>query len=337
MATESPRTIWSGVRAAGAAVVVAIGAWCIVTSAACAEDAAPPPSQPLDVVTTVGMVASIVEGVAGDRATVTSLMGAGVDPHLYKPTRSDIQRLLEADIVFYNGLLLEGRMTDSLVRAATSGKRVHPVTEGIDETFLLEPPEFQGHADPHVWMDPKAWAEAVEVVRDRLTEVDKAGTSDYQVNASTTIAKLTELDAYAERVLKTVPESQRVLVTAHDAFNYFGRRYGFEVVGIQGISTESEAGVRDIERLVDLLVTRKIPAVFVESTVSQRNIDALRAGAKARGHEVAIGGTLYSDAMGPEGTYEGTYIGMIDHNVTTIARALGGEAPAHGMQGKLTP
>jgi manganese/zinc/iron transport system substrate-binding protein len=311
--------------------MVALGA-----AAACAEDAPAPPKS-LDVITTVGMIADITRGVAGEHAEVTSLMGAGVDPHLYKPTRTDIQRLLEADIVFYNGLLLEGRMTDSLVRAATSGKHVHPVTEGIDDTFLLEPPEFQGHADPHVWMDPKAWAEAVEVVRDRLIEVDTANTSEYQVNAATTIAKITELDAYAERVLKTVPESQRVLVTAHDAFNYFGRRYGFEVVGIQGISTESEAGVRDIERLVELLVSKKIPAVFVESTVSQRNIDALRAGAKARGHEVVIGGTLFSDAMGPDGTYEGTYIGMIDHNVTTIARALGGDAPAHGMQGKLTP
>ena len=148
-------------------------------------------------------------------------------------------------------------------------------------------------------------------------------------------ARIAELDDYARRVLGSVPEESRVLVTAHDAFNYFGKRYGFEVVGIQGISTESEAGVRDIEQLVDLLVDRNIGAVFVESTVSQRNIDARIAGARARGHTVTIGGELFSDAMGDAGTYEGTYIGMIDHNVTTISRALGGEAPARGMNGKL--
>lgn len=289
------------------------------------------------IVTTVGMVTDIVREVAGDRASVVPLIGPGVDPHLYKPTRSDIERLLSADVVFYNGLLLEGKMTDSLVRAASAGKKVHAVTELLDETFLLEPEDFGGHADPHVWMDPAAWAKAVEAVRDKLAEFDPANASLYQQNAAAYLARLAELDAYAARVLASVPERQRVLVTAHDAFNYFGRRFGFEVVGIQGISTESEAGVRDVERLVTLLVERKIPGVFVESTVSERNINALVAGAKARGHQVVIGGKLFSDAMGDEGTYEGTYIGMIDHNVTLIARALGGEAPERGMQGKLTP
>jgi manganese/zinc/iron transport system substrate-binding protein len=228
-------------------------------------------------------------------------------------------------------------MTDSLVRAAAAGKPVIAVTEAMDENSVLEPAEFEGHADPHVWMDPRAWAGAVDVVRDRMIEEFPDHRAAFEQNAEAMRAKILELDAYAERVLATVPEGQRVVVTAHDAFNYFGRRYGFEVVGIQGISTESEAGVRDIERLVDLLVSRQIPAVFVESTVSERNIDALRAGARARGHEVTIGGTLYSDAMGPDGTYEGTYIGMIDHSVTAIARALGGEAPERGMHGKLTP
>lgn len=287
------------------------------------------------IVATTGMVADAVRHVAGDRAEVVGLMGAGVDPHLYKPTRSDVERMMDADVIFYNGLLLEGKMTDSLIRAATSGKRVHAVTELLDERYLLEPEEFEGLYDPHVWMDPAAWSRAVEVIRDKLIEFDPDGESDYIANTMAYTQTLNDLDTYAVRVLGSVPEGQRVLVTAHDAFNYFGRRFGFEVVGIQGISTESEAGVRDIEDLVDLLVGRGIGAVFVESTVSDRNINALIAGARARGHEVTIGGSLFSDAMGDEGTYEGTYIGMIDHNVTTVARSLGGEAPERGYGGKL--
>ncbi|HBS29769.1 MAG TPA: manganese transporter [Phycisphaerales bacterium] len=281
------------------------------------------------------MIADIAREVAGERAEVVSLMGAGVDPHLYKPTRSDIATLMSADIVFYNGLLLEGKMTDSLVRAASAGRRVWAVSEGIEESFLLEPEAFAGHFDPHVWMDPIAWAKAVEVVRARLVEADPEGRSGYESRATAYLERLNELHAYAQRVLGSVPERQRVLVTAHDAFNYFGRRYGFEVVGIQGISTESEAGVADIEALVSLLVERKIGAVFVESTVSERNIRALIAGAAARGQTVAVGGELFSDAMGTPGSYEGTYIGMIDHNATVVARALGGVAPERGLSGRL--
>ncbi|MEM1330106.1 MAG: zinc ABC transporter substrate-binding protein [Planctomycetota bacterium] len=298
------------------------------------DDAAQRSARPT-IVATVGMVADVVRSVAGDRADVVGLMGAGVDPHLYKPTRSDVQRLLGADVIFYNGLLLEGKMTDALIRAATSGKKVHAVTELLDEQFLLEPEDFEGLYDPHVWMDPGAWARTVGVVRDKLIEFDPEGEAEYRANAEAYAADLAELDAYATRVLESVPEGQRVLVTAHDAFNYFGRRFGYEVVGIQGISTESEAGVQDIERLVGLLVDNSIGAVFVESTVSDRNISALITGASARGHQVVIGGELFSDAMGDDGTYEGTYIGMIDHNVTTVARALGGDAPERGMNGRL--
>lgn len=287
------------------------------------------------VVSTIGMVSDLVEQVAGDRAQVRMLIGPGVDPHLYKATRSDIESLMDADVVFYSGLMLEGKMSDALVGAATAGKKVYPVTELLDEQFLLEPEGFAGHYDPHVWMDPRGWAKAVVVIRDKLIAYDPAGEETYRANAAALIDQIEKLDAYAERVLTSVPEKQRALVTAHDAFNYFGRRYGYEVIGIQGISTESEAGVQDIEKMVDLLVERNIKAVFVESTVSERNIRALIAGAKARGHTVVIGGELYSDAMGARGTYEGTYVGMIDHNVTTIARALGGKVPDGGMQGKL--
>lgn len=310
-------------------LIAMVGALAAVGESRAAEEKA------YTVVATTGMVRDIVANVAGDRAEVIGLMGSGVDPHLYKPTRSDVRRLMSADVIFYNGLLLEGKMTDSLIRAATSGKKVHAVTELLDERYLMEPEEFQGLYDPHVWMDPSAWSKAVDIVREKLEEFDPSGADVYRHNAEVYQDALRELDAYAEEALASVPEQQRVLVTAHDAFNYFGRRYGYEVVGIQGISTESEAGVRDIERLVDLLVERNIKAVFVESTVSERNVNALIAGVKARGHAVVIGGELFSDAMGDEGTYEGTYTGMIDHNVTTVTRALGGRAPAKGMSGRL--
>ncbi|MBC7834144.1 MAG: zinc ABC transporter substrate-binding protein [Phycisphaerales bacterium] len=292
-------------------------------------------SKPYTVVATVAMIADIASAVAGERATVSALIGQGVDPHLYKPTSTDVGKLMGADVILYNGLLLEGRMTDALVRLASAGKKVHAVTELLEESELLSPPGLAGHHDPHVWMDPLAWSKAVEVVRAKLTEFDPPGAGLYASNAKAYQERLTTLHEYCVTALATVPEKSRVLVTAHDAFNYMGRRYGYEVVGIQGLSTESEAGVRDIENLVELLVSRDAKAVFVESTVSQRNIEALIAGCRARGHTVTIGGQLYSDAMGAAGTHEGTYVGMIDHNVTTIARALGGEAPERGMEGKL--
>ena len=289
----------------------------------------------LQVVATTGMIGDVVRNVARERADVTQLMGAGVDPHLYKSTRSDIARMLGADIVFYNGLLLEGKMTDALVRVATSGKPVHAVTELIEEEFLLQPAAFAGHYDPHVWMDPLAWGKAVEAVRDKLAELDPDHAEAYRANAAAYLEELARLDAYAQEVLTSVPPERRILVTAHDAFNYFGRRYGFEVEGIQGLSTESEAGLKRVEELVDLLVEREIPAVFVESTIPERSVRALVAGARAQGHEVQVGGQLFSDAMGAPGTYEGTYLGMIDHNVTIIAQALGGETPPRGLNGQL--
>lgn len=310
----------------------------------------------LTIVATTGMIADAARRVAGERAEVTGLMGSGVDPHLYKPTRSDVQRLLAADVILYNGLGLEGKLTETLDRASNAGKTVRAVAEPLNAEIrdtltpsgdsttaeaslgdvLLSAPEGDGPHDPHVWMDPALWTRVVGGIRDALIEADPAGEVAYRANAARHVEEIAGLEAYAAAALASVAPSRRVLVTAHDAFNYFGRRFDFEVVGIQGISTQSEAGVRDIERLVELLVERGIPAVFVESTVSDRNVSALVAGAAARGHQVVIGGELFSDAMGDDGTYEGTYVGMIDHNVTTIARGLGGTAPARGMSGRLT-
>lgn len=300
-----------------------------IGSAAAAADRRP------SVVASTGMVADLVRAVGGDRVEVSALMGEGVDPHLYKPTRSDTARLLRADAVFVNGLLLEGKMTDAFARLSESGKPVIAVAEAVPRERRLAPPEFAGAADPHVWMDVATWTLALPAVRDALAALDPAGREAYARNAEAYEAKLRDLDAYARRVLDSIPANARVLVTAHDAFNYLGRAYGIEVRGIQGISTESEAGLKAIEELVALLAERRVPAVFPESSVSDRNVLALVEGAAARGHTVALGGVLFSDAMGAPGTYEGTYIGMIDHNVTSIARALGGEAPAGGFQGKL--
>lgn len=294
------------------------------------------PDAPLEVAATVGMIADIVREVAGDRAEVKGIIGEGVDPHLYKPTSTDVKALQAADLIFYNGLMLEGKMGDVLVRLAGSGKKVVAVTEAIlDQGDYVITDEAE-HYDPHVWMDVQGWKKAVTVVERALSEHDPANASHYRDNAAAYQEQLSELDDYAKASIATIPEPQRVLMTAHDAFNYLSRAYGIEVRGVQGMSTESEAGVKDIETLVSFLVSRKIPAVFVESSVSDKNVRALLEGAAAQGHTVVIGGELYSDAMGPAGTYEGTYLGMIDHNITTITRALGGTAPEKGLQEKLS-
>lgn len=287
-----------------------------------------PKSGPYKIVCTVGMITDVVRNVAGDLAEVEGIIGEGVDPHLYKPTRGDVVKLSNADVVFYNGLLLEGKMTDVLVSVASSGKPVRAVTEAIlgETDYLMEKDDGSEYTDPHVWMDVAGWSRAVPVIADTLAAYDPENAATYRENAAAYLETLNALDAYAKSAMATIPDSKRVLITAHDAFQYLGRAYGIEVRGIQGISTESEAGVRDLEALVDFIVDQKIPAVFVETSVADKNVRALIEGAKARGQSVVIGGSLFSDAMGAPGTYEGTYIGMLDHNVTTITNALGGEA-----------
>jgi manganese/zinc/iron transport system substrate-binding protein len=293
--------------------------------------------KPFRIVTTCAMVTDIVKVVAGDKAEVIGLMGESVDPHLYKPTRNDVKELTGADVVFYSGLMLEGRMGDLFASVARKGKPVYAVTEGIEESYLREPPEFAGHYDPHVWMDVTAWSKCVAFVAKSLGEFDAPNAAYYQSNAEKYRAQLKELDDYIRKVIATVPPEQRYLVTAHDAFGYFSRAYEIPVRSVQGISTESEAGVDDINQLVDFLVEKKVKAIFVESSVSSRNLEAVIEGTARKGAKVTIGGELFSDAMGKPGTHEGTYIGMMDHNGTIIARALGGDAPEKGFQGMLTP
>lgn len=289
---------------------------------------------PVAVVTTTSMIADTARQVGGERVAVSALMGAGVDPHSYRQTRSDIAAMLRADTVLWHGLYLEAQLEEFLLELGQR-KRVVAVGEAAPRDRLIAHADYENRFDPHVWMDPSLWRSVVGAVRDVLTGIDPDGAPAYGAGAERHLAEIDTLNAYAADRLSTVPQEQRVLVTAHDAFSYFGRAYGFDVMGIQGISTESEAGLRRIEELVGILVARGISAVFVESSVSERNIRALIEGARAQGHDVTIGGELFSDAMGRSGTYEGTYIGMIDHNVTRITRALGGDAPEQGMQGRL--
>lgn len=289
---------------------------------------------PLTAIATTGMIADTLEQVGGAAVSVRALMGPGVDPHTYRQTRSDIAAMTGADAVFWHGLYLEAQL-EGLMGDLAGMKPVLALAEALPKDRLIASADYENRFDPHVWMDPDLWSGVITAAGEALCDLRPDQCAAIEPLAAAHRAEAARLDAYAREILATVPETARVLVTAHDAFAYFGRAYGFEVLGIQGISTESEAGLAQIESLVGLLVERGIGAIFVESSVSDRNVKALIEGAAARGHSVRIGGELYSDAMGAPGSYEGTWIGMIDHNVTTIARALGGDAPEGGMNGKL--
>lgn len=272
------------------------------------------------VVATTGMIGDAVENVGGDRVEVETLMGAGTDPHLYKATENDVVAIGTADIVFFNGLHLEAAMGEVLERTTTT--ITVPVGSNIPEDLLERPAAFEGQYDPHVWFDVKMWSYAVGAVRDALMELDPAHASTYEDNAEEYLAELLQLDAYIQEQADRISPDKRVLITAHDAFNYFGRAYGFEVRGLQGISTASEAGTADVSDLSAFIAERRIPAIFIESSVPVRTIEAVQAAVRARGFDVVIGGELFSDAMGDEGTVEGTYIGMVTHNVDVIVAAL---------------
>ncbi|GLO71942.1 manganese transporter [Phaeobacter inhibens] len=290
---------------------------------------------PLKVVATTGMIADAARQIGGDAVEVRALMGPGVDPHAYRQTRSDIVAMTRADLVLWHGLYLEAQMEEFFHDLARK-RPVIAVAEGLAMDKLRGHDTYADKFDPHVWMTPVLWKDMVEEVQATLTEARPDHADLFATNAAAHLAELDQLIAYGSDILANVSVENRVLVTAHDAFGYFGRDFGFEVLGIQGISTQSEAGLNRIGTLVDMLVQRRISAVFVESSVSDRSVRALIEGAAAQGHEVRIGGELFSDAMGADGSYEGTYIGMLDHNMTTIAAALGAEVPAKGMSGRLS-
>lgn len=276
----------------------------------------------INIVATTGMIADITGIVGGERVSVKGLMGPGVDPHLYKASAGDISSLSNADLIFYNGLHLEGKMSEVFEHMKKRGIETVAVTDGIDRDVLLAPPEFEGNYDPHVWFDVTMWMKAVDTVRDSLVEMDPANKDYYDSNTDTYLKELSELNEYMKKQARTVPKEKRVLITAHDAFNYFGRAYDFQVKGLQGISTDSEAGTQDVQNLALFIVENKIPAIFIESSVPPKYIEAVQAAVRAKGYEVKVGGELFSDAMGNPGTPEGNYIGMVRHNINTIVNAL---------------
>ena len=294
------------------------------------DPSAPTTARGRRVVATTPMLDDMARRVAVG-AESSHLFGEGVDPHLYKPIRSDIVELVRADVVVVNGLLLEGRMQDAFARAAESGRTVIPVGDSLPAEELLHAEGSHGHPDPHIWMDPVLWGRCGLALAERLAAGEPARADDYRAAAGRFVAMAESLRRNAAEAIGSLPPDRRILVSAHDAFGYFGRRFGLEVHAIQGISTESEAGLADLEGLVTFLVERRVPAVFVESTVSPRTVEALVAGTRARGREVAIGGQLYSDSMGAPGTDDGTWPGMIAHNVSTIVLALGGTLPEGGV------
>lgn len=303
-----------------------ISAWlaCVISAVLVPTDAAAEEgagAKQISVLTTIGMIADIAGNISGADVSVASLMGPGVDPHLYRATQGDLKKLLAADIIFYNGLHLEGKMVDVLEKLAHQ-KRCVAVTSSISRDTLRAPPEFSGNFDPHVWFDVKMWIQASRVVAEELSKYDESRRTSFSKRAEEYIAKLLELDAWVQSEIARIPAARRVLITAHDAFGYFGRAYGIEVMGLQGISTATEFGLYDVKHLVDVIIKRKVKAIFVESSVPRKMVLSLQEGVRARGFNVEIGGQLFSDAMGEPGTVEGTYMGMVRHNVTTIVNAL---------------
>jgi manganese/zinc/iron transport system substrate-binding protein len=276
------------------------------------------------VVGTIGQIGNAAEIIGGEHVSVNALMGAGVDPHLYVATESDVSLLSEADIIFYNGLFLEAQM-DDVLKQLGQRKTAIPIGEQIDPALLLASPIYEDEHDPHIWFDLELWSIAVAAIRDTYIEFDPANAADYEANAAAYLAEIAELHEIVHEQAARLSADQRVLVTAHDAFSYFGRAYGFEVLGLQGISTQSEASTADVRNLASIIVEREVPAVFIESSVPVRNVEALQEAVAAQGFEVVIGGELFSDAMGSPGTPEGTYLGMVRHNIETIVSALLGE------------
>lgn len=276
----------------------------------------------LKVVTTTSILTDLVKNIGGDAVEVTGLMGAGVDPHLYKASEGDVSRLSGADIIFYNGLHLEGKLVDVLERMEQQNKRTISLGDALPKDQLISSKLFGANYDPHVWFNVRFFKIFADRVTEVLAEAKPEHAELFKNNNKTYQEKLDALDKYIREAIASLPEEKRILVTAHDAFNYFGKEYGFEVVGLQGISTATEAGVQDVQRLTDFIIERKIKAIFIESSVSRRTIEALQEAVLAKKHQVAIGGSLYSDALGNPGTEEGTYTGMFRYNVQTIVAAL---------------
>ncbi|WP_370408720.1 metal ABC transporter solute-binding protein, Zn/Mn family [Tenacibaculum dicentrarchi] len=276
----------------------------------------------LNVVTTTTMITDLIKNIGGNKIEVNGLMGAGVDPHLYKASEGDVSKLFNADVVIYNGLHLEGKLEEVFEKMQHQNKKTIVISDVIDKKNLIASELFASNYDPHIWFDITNWTKITSYVTNKLAEIDVKNASFYKENAKIYLEKLQELNKQVATKINELPQEKRILVTAHDAFNYFGRQHKFNVVGLQGLSTATEAGVQDVQKLAKFIIDNKVKAIFVESSVPKRTIEALQAAVKSKNQEVVIGGTLYSDALGSTGTTEGTYIGMYNANVNTIVNAL---------------
>lgn len=276
----------------------------------------------LKIVTTTTMITDMVQNIGGDLIQVEGLMGSGVDPHLYKASEGDMRKLFNANLIIYNGLHLEGKLVEILEKRNEQGGATLAIADALDKSTLIGSEYFASNYDPHIWFDTDYWKQMSTLVAQRLADADPENKEAYDVNLQNYIDKIDALSASLKAKIDELPQEKRILVTAHDAFNYFGRKYGFEVVGLQGLSTATEAGVQDVQRITQFIIDNKVKAVFIESSVPRRTVEALQKAVKAQNQEVIIGGELYSDALGSAGTEEGTYVGMYTHNVETIVNAL---------------
>ena len=276
----------------------------------------------LNIVTTTTMITDLVNNIGGDIINIQGLMGSGVDPHLYKASEGDVSKLANADIIFYGGLHLEGKLVEVFEKMEHQNIKTVALSDAVDQNTLIGSEYFQGNYDPHIWFDIDYWQQITQYVVSKLSDAIPEHQATFEANGKNYITQLATLKARLKSIIETLPQEKRVLVTAHDAFNYFGKAFGFEVVGLQGLSTATEAGVQDVQKLAAFIIEKNVKAIFIESSVPKRTIEALQAAVNSKGHDVTIGGTLYSDALGNAGTLEGTYIGMFEYNVNTIVNAL---------------
>ena len=280
------------------------------------------PNQKLQVVTTTTMITDLVQNIGGDLISIEGLMGSGVDPHLYKASEGDVTKLTNADVIFYNGLHLEGKLVEIFEKMGSQNIKTIAVGEVLDKKILIGSDYFASNYDPHIWFSISNWKKVTSFTINKLKELDPKNAVAYEKNGALYLAKLDLLETELKTTISTLPKEKRILVTAHDAFSYFGKEYDFNVVGLQGLSTATEAGVQDVQKLANFIIENKVKAIFVETSVPKRTIEALQAAVESKDHKVVIGGALYSDALGNPRTEEGTYIGMFKYNVHTIINSL---------------
>ena len=294
----------------------------VVGLVGCKSDSKNKDNGKLKVVATTSIITDLLNQIGGEAIEVQGLMGSGVDPHLYKASEGDVNKLFTADVVFYNGLHLEGKLVDIFERMEQQHKNTVAITDVLDRKGLLASEKFGSNYDPHIWFSLSFWKQITQYTAEKLSELDPENAALFKENSKKYLKELDALEVELKAIIETLPKEKRIVVTAHDAFNYFGMEYGFQVLGLQGLSTATEAGVQDVQRLSQFIIDNKVKSIFIETSVPRRNIEALQAAVLSKGHSVSIGGNLYSDALGTKGTVEGTYIGMFKHNVNTIVNAL---------------